>query len=130
MQIEIHYLGWAIVLGLVQLLLADALVTRQRGMEWNTGPRDVDPGPASGKAGRSERALRNFYETFPFFAAAVVAVVATGQADAWTALGVKLYFWARVVYVPLYVYAVRYVRSLAWVVSMAGLLLVLVPLLR
>lgn len=130
MQIEIHYLGWAIVLGLVQLLLADALVTRQRGMEWNTGPRDADPGPASGKAGRSERALRNFYETFPFFAAAVVAVVATGQADAWTALGVKLYFWARVVYVPLYVYAVRYVRSLAWVVSMAGLLLVLVPLLR
>jgi hypothetical protein len=32
--------------------------------------------------------------------------------------------------VPLYLYGVRYLRSLAWGVSMAGLLLVLLPLLR
>lgn len=130
MGTEIHYLGLAVVLGLVQLLLAALLVTRQRGMKWNTGPRDVTPGTATGKAGRADRAFRNFLETFPFFAAAVLAVVATGQADAWTALGVKLYFWARVAYVPLYLYGVRYVRSFAWAVSMAGLLLVLLPLLR
>jgi len=60
----------------------------------------------------------------------VLAVVATGQADAWTALGVKLWFWARVVYVPLYLYGVRYARSVAWIVSIAGLLLLLLPLLR
>lgn len=130
MGTEIHYLGWGIVLGLVQLLLAAMLVTRQRGMEWNTGPRDTDPGPATGKAARADRAFRNFLETFPFFAAAVLAVVATGQADAWTALGVKLWFWARVVYVPLYLYGVRYARSVAWIVSIAGLLLLLLPLLR
>ncbi|WP_019398438.1 MAPEG family protein [Pseudoxanthomonas sp. GW2] len=128
--IEIHYLGWSVVLGVAQLLLAGMLVTRQRGVEWNTGPRDADPGPLPPRAGRADRAFRNFMETFPFFAAAVLAVVATGQADAWTALGVQLYFWARVVYVPLYVYGVRYLRSLAWGVSMAGLLLVLLPLLR
>ena len=81
-------------------------------------------------AGRSERAYRNFLETFPFFAAAVLAVTVAGRADENSALGVQLYFWARVAYVPLYLGAIRYVRSLAWVVSMVGLALVLSPLLH
>ena len=129
MGIELKFLVWAIVLGLVQLLLADALVTRQRGLAWNTGPRDSSP-PLTGVAGRSERAYRNFLETFPFFAAAVLAVTVAGRADENSALGVQLYFWARVAYVPLYLRAIRYVRSLAWVVSMVGLALVLSPLLH
>lgn len=129
MGMELKFLVWAIVLGLVQLLLADALVTRQRGLAWNTGPRDSSP-PLTGVAGRSERAYRNFLETFPFFAAAVLAVTVAGRADENSALGVQLYFWARVAYVPLYLGAIRYVRSLAWVVSMAGLALVLSPLLH
>ena len=129
MGIELKFLVWAIVLGLVQLLLADALVSRQRGLAWNTGPRDSSP-PLTGVAGRSERAYRNFLETFPFFAAAVLAVTVAGRADENSALGVQLYFWARVAYVPLYLGAIRYVRSLAWVVSMAGLALVLSPLLH
>ena len=129
MGIELKFLVWAIVLGLVQLLLANALVTRQRGLAWNTGPRDSSP-PLTGVAGRSERAYRNFLETFPFFAAAVLAVPVAGRADENSALGVQLYFWARVAYVPLYLGAIRYVRSLAWVVSMAGLALVLSPLLH
>lgn len=129
MGIELKFLVWAIVLGLVQLLLADALVTRQRGLAWNTGPRDSSP-PLTGVAGRSERAYCNFLETFPFFAAAVLAVTVAGRADENSALGVQLYFWARVAYVPLYLGAIRYVRSLAWVVSMAGLVLVLSPLLH
>jgi uncharacterized MAPEG superfamily protein len=81
-------------------------------------------------AGRSERAYRNFLETFPFFAAAVLAVTVAGRANEHSALGVQLYFWARVAYVPLYLGAVRYVRSAAWVVAMLGLVLVLSPLLR
>ena len=130
MAIELKFLAWAVVLGIAQLLLAATLATARRGLKWNASARDGTPPPLEGAAGRAERAFRNFMETFPFFAAAVLAVVATGQADAWTALGVQLYFWARVVYVPLYLYGVRYLRSLAWGVSMAGLLLVLLPLLR
>ena len=129
MGIELKFLAWTIVLGFVQLLLADVLVTRQRGLSWNTGPRDSSP-PLTGVAGRSERAYRNFLETFPFFAAAVLAVTVAGRADENSALGVQLYFWARVAYVPLYLGAIRYVRSLAWVVSMVGLALVLSPLLH
>lgn len=129
MDIELKFLAWAVVLGFVQLLLADVLVTRQRGLAWNTGPRDTSP-PLTGVAGRSERAYRNFLETFPFFAAAVLAVVVAGRTDQHSALGVQLYLWARIAYIPLYLGAVRHVRSLAWLVSMLGLVLVLSPLFR
>ncbi|AKC85654.1 MAPEG family protein [Pseudoxanthomonas suwonensis] len=128
MGIELQFLGWVIVLGLVQLLLAAGLSTRQRGLAWNTGPRDSSP-PLAGVAGRSDRAFRNFLETFPFFAAAVLAVTLAGRTGEATALGVQLYFWARVAYVPLYLGGVRYVRSLVWTLAMAGLVLVLWPLL-
>jgi uncharacterized MAPEG superfamily protein len=122
MNIEIRMLAWAILLGIVQLLLAAACVTAQRGMKWNASARDAPQPPASGVAGRLERAMRNFLETFPFFAAAAVAVVATGQGSAHTALAAQVYFWARVAYVPLYAAGVPYVRSLVWAVSLWAIL--------
>lgn len=125
MAIELTLLAWSVALGLVQILLAATFVTRQRGLAWNAGARDKVLPPPSGLAGRLDRASRNFLETFPFFAAAVLAVMAAGVADERTALGAQLYFWARLVYVPLYAAGVPYVRSVAWVVSIVGLLMVL-----
>lgn len=130
MGIELKFLAWAVVLGFVQLLLADVLMTAQRGTRWNVGPRDGEPKPLSGMAARAERAFRNFLETFAFFAAAVLAVVVAGRTDASTALGAQLYLWARLVYVPLYLLGIPYLRSLAWVVSVAAIAMVLWPLLR
>lgn len=125
LPIELRMLAWAVVLGLIQLFAAAALMTRQRGMQWNASARDGVPTPLTGVAGRLERAQRNFLETFPFFAAAALAVVLTRRGDAMTALGAQLYFWARLAYVPLYAAGIPYVRSLVWVASVAGLLLVL-----
>lgn len=102
MSLEIRMLAWSIVLGIVQLLLASAWASSERGLKWNAGPRDGTSAPLGPVAGRAERASHNFLETFPFFAAAVLAVVATGRTGALSALGVQLYFWARLVYVPLY----------------------------
>ena len=68
-------------------------------------------------------------ETFPFFAAAVLAVVLTQRQDSTTALAVQLYFWARVVYLPLYAAGVPYVRSLVWVVSLIGIIKLIFALL-
>lgn len=125
LPIELRMLAWSVVLGLIQLFVAAALMTRQRGMQWNAGARDGVPTPLTGVAGRLERAQRNFLETFPFFAAATLAVVLTGRSDAMTTLGAQLYFWARVAYVPIYAAGIPYVRSLVWTISVAGLLLVL-----
>ncbi len=84
------------------------------------------PGPL---AGRLQRAQSNFMETFPFFAAAVLAVVLTQRQDGMTAVAVQLYFWARLIYLPLYAAGVPYVRSLVWLVSLLGIVMLLWALL-
>jgi uncharacterized MAPEG superfamily protein len=65
-------------------------------------------------AGRLDRALSDFLETFPLFAAAVLIAHVTGRHDWMTIWGAQLYFWGRVAYVPLYAFSVTFVRTLAW----------------
>ncbi|HET9031684.1 MAG TPA: MAPEG family protein [Dokdonella sp.] len=125
MSIEIKMLVWSIVLGLVHILLASIFVTRQRGLKWNAGARDGVAEPLVGIAGRLDRASRNFLETFVFFAVVVVALQLTGKSDAQTMLGAQLYFWARLVYLPVYAAGIPYLRTLVWAVSVAGLVLLL-----
>ncbi|WP_225764331.1 MAPEG family protein [Stenotrophomonas sp. Marseille-Q4652] len=129
MDIEIRMLAWTVVLGLVQLLLAAAGMTTQRGVKWNASARDGEARPLAGVPGRLDRAWRNFLETFPFFAAAVLAVIATGRQGETSALAVQLYFWARVLYVPVYAAGIPYLRSAVWGVSMLGIAMLLWTLL-
>ena len=58
-----------LVLGLVQIVIAAQAKSRQTGLQWTAGPRD-EPMPLTGVAGRLDRALSNFLETFPLFVAA------------------------------------------------------------
>lgn len=125
MAVELQVLGWSIVLGLVYVLFAVTLVTLQRGLGWNASNRDGETKPLSGPAARADRASRNFLETFGFFVAAVLAVVLAQRSNAHTVLGVQLYFWARVVYLPVYTIGIPYLRTLVWTVSIVGIVMVL-----
>lgn len=129
MSVELQMLGWSIVLGLLYVILGATLTTQQRGLMWNTSNRDGATAPLVGAAARADRALRNYLETFAFFAAAVLAVVLAQRTSATTALGVQLYFWARVVYLPVYVIGIPYLRTLIWTVSVIGIVMVLCGLL-
>ena len=129
MPIELKMLAWSVALGLVHVLLGATLTTHQRGLRWNVGARDAVLPPVTGVAARVDRALRNFLETFPFFAAAALAVVVLERGDASTALGAQCYFWARLADVPLYAAGVPYLRTVVWGVSLWGLLQLLWALL-
>ena len=120
----LNWLGWAVVIGLVQLFLAGAAVTRQTGLTYNAGARDA-PFTPTGMAARLQRAQANFMETFPFFAVGILALVFTGHEDTNAGLGAALYVIGRAFYVPLYAFGVPYVRTLVWTASFAGLVMVL-----
>lgn len=124
MPVELKMLGWSIVLGLVYLVFATTLSLMQRGMTWNASNRE-ETVPLSGLAARADRASRNFLETFAFFAAAVLVVVVGQHTNGQTALGAQLYFWARVVYLPVYAIGIPYLRTLVWAASVVGLVMVL-----
>ncbi|MGE6334010.1 MAPEG family protein [Stenotrophomonas sp. NPDC077659] len=122
MATELSMLAWAMLLGFVYIFAASTVVTRERGMKWNASARDAPQVPLSPLAGRLQRAQANFFETFPFFAAAAVAVVVAGRSSDTTVVAAQVYFWARVVYLPLYAAGVPYVRSLVWLVSIMAIL--------
>jgi len=125
MAIELKWLVWSILLGLAHVLIAATFSTQQRGLGWNAGNRDGEVKPLTGAAARATRANFNFLETFPFYAAAVLIVVLTSASTARTALGAEVYFWARLVYLPVYIVGIPYLRTLVWAVGFVGLLMVL-----
>jgi uncharacterized MAPEG superfamily protein len=47
-----------------------------------------------------------------------------GKENAQTLLGAQIYLAGRVVYVPLYAFGVRQIRSLVWLASTAGLIMI------
>lgn len=124
--IEIQMLCWSIVLGLLQIVVYASLSTVQRGFTYNIGPRDAPQPDANAVTQRLERALRNFLETFPFFAAAVLVVTLLNKESETSALGAQVYFWARVLFVPAYGVGVPFVRTGVWTVAMIGLVMVLI----
>ena len=120
MALELQLLAVAVIIGFIQILWAAAAARRQQGLKWAAGPRD-EVKAVDGVAARLDRALRNFMETFPFFATAVIVAYLGGKLGDLTLWGSVLYVAGRALYVPLYAAGVPLVRSLVWTVAMVGL---------
>ncbi len=127
MTTELTLLAWAIVLGLVHAVATGQAATLQHGIKYGLGPRDEQK-PVTGIGGRVVRAFANYLQTFPFFAAAVLIAHLANRHSWMTVTGAHLYFWARLVYVPLYAAGIPVARTLAFLVSMAGIVLLLLAL--
>ena len=125
---EFTLLAFTLILALVQIVAAAVARTAELGVRWNAGARDVTSPPPGKVAGRLMRAQANLFETLPIFAAAVIMAHIADKDGAVTALGAHLYFFGRLVYLPLYAFGVPYVRSLVWMVSAAGLVMILAAL--
>ena len=124
MRTEILMLGLAVVLGIAHLLLATMASTSIRGFKWNLSSRDVPAPTLSGKPARLDRSFKNFQETFPFFAAAILISLMNSNSML-SAIGSQLYLGARILYVPAYVFDLIGVRTALWCLSMIGIILVL-----
>lgn len=127
--LELEILAASVVLGLVHIVAASHSASLQRGYRWAAGSRDEAQEPLRGVAGRLDRALRNFLETFPLFAALTLAVCVAGKTSALSHWGVALYLAGRIAYLPAYASGIYLVRSLIWNVATAGIILLLVALL-
>jgi uncharacterized MAPEG superfamily protein len=125
---ELTYLVATLILALVQVILPAAGRTLEFGIRWNAGARDQTPPSHNPVVGRLERAQTNLYETLPLFIGAVLIAHVTGAESALTLWGAALYFWARIAYIPLYAFGVPYIRSLVWLVSLAGLIMIFTAL--
>jgi uncharacterized MAPEG superfamily protein len=128
MSHDLQMLVWSAVLAIVQMLIAAVAANRQLGTPILVGNRESVPA-LTGWAGRAQRAHLNMLESLAIFAIFVIVAQLTGRANASTALGATLFFWARLIYAVVYVAGIPWLRTLIWAVSFAGIILVARPLL-
>jgi uncharacterized MAPEG superfamily protein len=118
----------SVVLLVLHVMLQGFLATRELGSQWNAGPRDDDLKPKSPLAGRAERASSNFRETYPAFVGLVLALAFYGDASGWGLGGGWIWLLCRIAYIPLYLLGIPYIRSLVWLGSLGGLVLMIIGL--
>lgn len=128
MSPDLTYLVWATALTMVQLLIVIVGASFSIPLPVLAGNRET-PVEGKGWLGRAQRAHRNILETLVLFAILVLVAHVTGKANATTALGAAIYFWARVAHAAIYIAGITWVRSLAFAVSMVGLVMILFQLL-
>jgi uncharacterized MAPEG superfamily protein len=92
------------------------------------GPRDHQP-PLTRIGGRAERALANMQEALPVFLALALLNLIVGTAAGMAITGATVFLVARVLYVPAYLSGITGLRTLIWAVGVAGLVMMLMPLL-
>ena len=128
MKPELMLLVWTVALMVVQMLVAVAGSASQVGVMPLFGNREGLPAP-TGWAGRAHRAHRNMLENLVLFAALVLVCVIANKSNATTVLGAQLFFWARLAYAVIYLAGIPFLRTLSWLVSIVGLVLIFLQLL-
>jgi len=102
---------------------AQSLIFRWRfGVWYAASARDEDK-PEGELLGRAERALRNFNETWMVFVVQILIGHLAMQGEPLIFWGAIVWFAARIVYLPLYLFGVFMIRSIVWNVSLLGLLM-------
>src|SRR5712691_3697918 len=123
MKPELMYLAWAVALTVAQMLVAATGSASQVGPMPLFGNRDNMP-VWTGWAGRAQRAHHNMLENLVLFTALVLIAVVAQKTNDKTLLGAQIFFWARLAYAVIYVAGIIWVRTAAWLVSMAGLIVI------
>jgi uncharacterized MAPEG superfamily protein len=124
LSVELWCLFAAMVLALVHLSTASFAFKAQVGNRYTVGARDEDLRPR-GVPARLDRAQRNFMETFPVFAAAVLIVEHLAAAGVLSQWGAALYVAGRLLFLPLYAMGVPWLRTFSWNAATLGLVLVM-----
>lgn len=116
MKTELMYLTWVTVL--TGLLWVPYILDRifVLGLSDAVG-YPVNPKPQSGWAARLMKAHSNAVENLVVFAALVLVAHAAGVSNGATTTACMVFFWARVVHVLAYTFAVPWVRTLAFAVG-------------
>lgn len=122
-------LVWAVALTVVQMLVAVTGAFTQVGLMKLVGNREDMP-KLTGWAGRAERAHLNMLENLVLFAALVLVAMDMGKMNDTILLGAQLFIWGRVAYAIIYLAGLPWLRTLSWFVSVIGLLLIFLQLVR
>ncbi|MEM8731964.1 MAG: MAPEG family protein [Pseudomonadota bacterium] len=119
----------AIALYYVGLFLPAMAMTARAGLIYAASARDAPP-PDGEFLGRARRAHENLKENLaPFLAIALLTMIPEGGPAAMAVTGAAIWVIARLVYIPIYLVGVPWVRTLVFFASLLGLVMMILSLL-
>ena len=117
------YVLWAVVLTVVQVVIAAVLAMGQVGLPTLAGNRE-NMGELPDMAGRAVRAHRNMLENLVLFVALALVAHLANRVTPTALLGAQLFFWGRVAHAIIYIAGIPWLRTAAFAISVAGLLMI------
>jgi uncharacterized MAPEG superfamily protein len=131
MTTELRFLVGSVILGLLHLIAASHLISAQRGYRWTASDREQPVPPLHGLANRVDQATTNFLETFPFFAALLLAAHLTNAHSPTDGLGRAFIFLGTDRVCACCCVGYTLVRSVIfWNAALAGIVLLVIALLE
>ena len=124
MGFELQAVVWTTVILVALIGFQGALVPVNQGLGWGLGSRDEAREKTALQA-RTARTVANHIEgMLVFVPLALVVTISDISSTTLTIWGAGLYLLGRVLFAPLYLLGVPYLRSLVWGVSLIGILMI------
>ena len=131
MTTELAYLLSSVLLYLVMIVVqaVAATVSGKASIGELVGARDNLPSDGlSTFHARARRAQANFTEGMVMFVPLIFAALHLNDLSAFTGIGAAMFFYGRLAFAPLYYLGVPWLRTLAWAVSIVGIVLIMLEL--
>jgi uncharacterized MAPEG superfamily protein len=114
---ELVVINWALI---VVASLIKAKAWKPSGLMAAMGNRDTDQA-CNGFPARTDRAAKNMLENMVLFTALVLVASVGGVANPNVELGARIFFWARLAYIPIYMVGIPVARTAVWAISIIGM---------
>lgn len=114
---ELAVVNWALI---VAASLIKAKAWKPSGLMAAMGNRDNEA-DCNGFPARTDRAARNMLENMVLFTALALVASVAGITDPHVELGARIFFWARLVYIPIYMIGIPVARTGIWAISVIGM---------
>ena len=114
---ELVVINWALIL---TAAMVKSRMWKPSGLLAAMGNREKQE-ECTGFPARTERAARNMLENMVLFTALVLVASAAGVTSPQVELGARIFFWARVVYIPIYMIGIPVARTAVWALSIVGM---------
>ena len=114
---ELAVINWALI---VAASLIKAKAWKPSGLMAAMGNRETEE-DCNGFPARTDRAAKNMLENMVLFTALALAASIGGVTDPHVELGARIFYWARLVYIPIYMIGIPVARTSVWAISVIGM---------
>jgi len=123
---ELAVVNWALI---VAASLVKAKAWTPSGMKDALGNREqaID---CHGFPARTDRAAKNMLENMVLFTALALVASIGGVGDPQVELGARIFYWARLAYIPIYMAGIPVARTAVWAISVIGMGMIFAAIVR